>query len=76
MLAHPDITSIQITFHEDKPPRTHSMPPGGFRLGIINCWELAAGLHARERLALRFWATQQIVPKRPRRKNAAEAAAP
>jgi hypothetical protein len=70
LLAHPAITSIQITFHEDKPARAHSMPPGGFRLAIINCWELAAGIHARERLALRFWATQQIVPKRPRRKRA------
>jgi hypothetical protein len=75
LLKHPDITSIQITFHEDKPPRAHSMPPGGFRLAIINCWELAAGVHARERLALRFWATQQIVPKRPRRKRAVAAAA-
>ncbi len=44
------------------------MPPGGFRLAIVNCWDLDAGRHARERLALRFWATQQIVPKRPRRK--------
>jgi hypothetical protein len=70
LLAHPAITSIQITFHEDKPARAHSMPPGGFRLAIINRWELAAGIHARERLALRFWATQQIVPKRPRRKRA------
>jgi hypothetical protein len=75
LLVHPDITSIQITFHEDRPPRAHSMPPGGFRLAIINCWELAAGVQARERLALRFWATQQIVPRRPRRKRATAAAA-
>jgi hypothetical protein len=51
------------------------MPPGGFRLAIINCWELAAGVKARERLALRFWATQRIVPKRPRRKREVAAAA-
>jgi hypothetical protein len=44
------------------------MPPGGFRLAIVNCWTLAAGVAARERLALRFWATQKIVPRRPRRK--------
>jgi hypothetical protein len=47
------------------------MPPGGFRLAIVNCWDLAAGTQARERLALRFWATQKIVPRRPRRKAAA-----
>jgi hypothetical protein len=70
LLRHPAVTSIQITFHEDKPPKAHSMPPGGFRLAIVNCWELAAGMEARERLALRFWATQRIVPKRPRRRMA------
>jgi hypothetical protein len=72
-LKHPELTSIQITFHEDKPPRAHSMPPGGFRLAIINGWDLEAGREARERLALRFWATQRIVPKRPRRKTATAA---
>jgi len=71
LLKDPQITSIQITFHEDKPAKAHSMPPGGFRLAIVNCWELAAGTQARERLALRFWATQKIVPRRPRRKAVA-----
>jgi hypothetical protein len=73
LLKDPELTSIQITFHEDKPPRAHSMPPGGFRLAIINGWDLEAGRAARERLALRFWATQRIVPKRPRRKLPAAA---
>jgi len=67
LLKHPALTSIQITFHEDKPPKAHSMPPGGFRLAIVNGWDLEAGTQARERLALRFWATQRIVPRRPRR---------
>ncbi len=62
------MTSIQITFHEDKPPRAHSMPPGGFRLAIVNGTDFDACRAARERLALRFWSAQQIVPKRPRRK--------
>ena len=70
LLKEPSLTSIQITFHEDKPPKAHSMPPGGFRLAIINGWDLDAGRQARERLALRFWATQRIVPRRPRRKAA------
>jgi hypothetical protein len=70
LLKEPSLTSVQITFHEDKPPKAHSMPPGGFRLAIINGWDLEAGRAARERLALRFWATQRIVPRRPRRKVA------
>jgi hypothetical protein len=68
LLKGPGITSIQITFHEDKPPSAHSMPPGGFRLAIVNGFDLDACRAARERLALRFWSAQQIVPKRPRRK--------
>jgi len=52
--TRPAISSIQITFHEDKSPEAHAMPPGGFRLAIINCWELAAGLAVREKLARRF----------------------
>ncbi|HEX6141322.1 MAG TPA: hypothetical protein VFZ01_01280 [Geminicoccaceae bacterium] len=67
LLKHPLISSIQITFHEDKPPSAHSMPPGGFRLAIVNGWDMAACRDARERLALRFWSGQQIVPRRPRR---------
>jgi len=67
LLKHPALTSIQITFHEDRPPKAHSMPPGGFRLAIINGWDRESGREARERLALRFWATQRIVPRRPRR---------
>ena len=47
LMKHPEITSIQITFHEDKPMKAHSMPPGGFRLAIVNCWTLAAGMAAR-----------------------------
>jgi hypothetical protein len=58
--ARPDITSVQITFHEDLPPEQHAMPPGGFRLAIVNCWKLEAGLKAREQLALAFWSTQTL----------------
>ena len=44
------ITSVQITFHEGKDPSQHAMPPGGFRVAIVNCLDLAAGQTARERL--------------------------
>ena len=58
----PGVTSIQITFHEDRPPRAHSMPPGGFRLAIVNCRDLDVGRSVREKLALSFWSAQQLVP--------------
>ncbi|MBZ8132102.1 hypothetical protein [Afifella sp. IM 167] len=65
--AEPEVTSVQVTFHEDRPPSWHSMPPGGFRLAIVNTWDLEAGRRAREKLALSFWSTQQLLPKRGRR---------
>nr|TFG53380.1 MAG: hypothetical protein E4H34_03770 [Hyphomicrobiales bacterium] len=64
--ATPEVTSIQITFHEDRPPASHSMPPGGFRLAIVNCREIDAGRAVRERLALSFWSTQTLLPRRGR----------
>ncbi|MEX2644271.1 MAG: hypothetical protein WD270_12500 [Acetobacterales bacterium] len=67
----PGVTSIQVTFHEDRPPSAHSMPPGGFRLGIVNCWDLETGFTVRERLALGFWSTQQLL-RRGRRRVAAD----
>ena len=46
----PGITSVQITFHEDRAPEQHAMPPGGFRLAIVNGFDLRAASAARERL--------------------------
>ena len=54
LLKRPDISSIQITFREDKPPEVHTMPPGGFRLAIVNCWDPNAGFELREILASLF----------------------
>jgi hypothetical protein len=50
----PGITSVQITFHEDRAPELHAMPPGGFRLAIVNGFDLPAALAARERLRAYF----------------------
>jgi hypothetical protein len=50
----PSVTSLQITFHENRDPADHPMPPGGFRLGIVNCTDLAAGMAARRKLASAF----------------------
>ena len=46
----PGVSSLQITFHDHKPPDQHAMPPGGFRVAIVNCWNRAAGQAARDRL--------------------------
>ena len=47
----PHVKSLQITFHEGKPPEDHAMPPGGFRLAVINATDLEAARLARRRLA-------------------------
>jgi len=52
----PGISSLQITFHEDLSPDRHAMPPGGFRVAIVNCWDRAAGNAARELLRAHFTA--------------------
>ena len=49
--ALPGVSSVQITFHEDKDPAHHAMPPGGFRLAIVNATDLDAGRAGRALLA-------------------------
>jgi hypothetical protein len=63
LTERPGISSVQLTFHEHLPPELHHMPPGGFRLAVINCWDLDAGLKAREELALSFWSAQNLAPR-------------
>jgi hypothetical protein len=46
----PGVTSVQITFHQDRDPAWHAMPPGGFRLAIVNGFDLDKALAARARL--------------------------
>jgi hypothetical protein len=53
-LSWQGISSIQLTFHDNKPPEMHSMPPGGFRLAIVNCWNPETGFLVRERIASMF----------------------
>ncbi len=60
--AMPHVKSLQITFHERKEPGDHPMPPGGFRLGIINCTNLEAGFAARLELAKAFPPQSIILP--------------
>ena len=44
------ISSIQLSFSEDKPHQLHSMPPGGFRNAIVTARILNDGLEARDAL--------------------------
>jgi len=68
----PEVSSVQITFHEDRPPASHSMPPGGFRLAIVNTPNLETGIAARQQLALSFWSTQHLLKRRSRGKAQAQ----
>lgn len=51
------VSSLQITFHEQVDPERHAMPPGGFRVAVINCWDRAAGTKARDALRRHFETT-------------------
>ena len=55
----PGISSVQITFDQGQPNESHAMPPGGFRLAIVNCWSLDAGLRLRRRIAADFGLLQR-----------------
>jgi hypothetical protein len=48
------ISSVQITFDPAKDPAHHPMPPGGFRLAVINTANLPAGFAVRQQLAAHF----------------------
>jgi hypothetical protein len=61
LAARPGVSSVQITFHEDKAPERHSMPPGGFRVAIINAFDLARGEGAREELRRHFLGAEPAV---------------
>ena len=61
LLKRPGVSSIQITFHEDKHPDLHAMPPGGFRLAIVNCNDLETGRAVRRKLY-----TAIVGPTRPK----------
>jgi hypothetical protein len=60
VLEMPGVSSVQITFHEDRQPGAHAMPPGGFRLALVNCWDLAIGQVTRKHLE-EWFLTEGIV---------------
>jgi hypothetical protein len=52
--AAPQVSSLQITFLPDRPAHAHVMPPGGFRLAVINSPCFAAALRLRAIMARDF----------------------
>src|SRR6266568_3399797 len=65
LLETPEVSSIQITYDDTIAREAHAMPPGGFRLAIVNCWDLAVGKRVRARLKAYFDAAAEA--RRPRR---------
>jgi hypothetical protein len=63
VLAMKGVASLQVTFHETKDLEGHPMPPGGFRLAIVNGTDLDAAQDARRFLATRFGGTEIILPE-------------
>jgi hypothetical protein len=61
--AMPGIESLQITFHEEKPPEDHAAPPGGFRLAIVNTHDLERGFVARRLIAEAFAREDLLMPE-------------
>jgi hypothetical protein len=62
VLRMPSILSVQNTYHEDRNPEDHAMPPGGFRLAIVNCTDLEAGFMARQLLAEAYPPSSLLLP--------------
>ena len=58
----PGVSSLQITYYETKAGEAHPMPPGGFRLALVNCTDFKAGLAARKMLANAFANCELIIP--------------
>jgi len=49
--AIPGVKSVQITCSDHVPPASHSMPPGGFRLAVINTRHFSVGQQLRIQIA-------------------------
>jgi hypothetical protein len=56
----PHIKSLQITYLPND--TSHTMPPGGFRLAVINATDLESGIAARAELAKAFQGCEVMVP--------------
>jgi hypothetical protein len=57
----PAVSSVQITFHAERPPEQHAMPPGGFRVAVVNAFDREQGEAAREVLRGYFLGAEPAV---------------
>jgi hypothetical protein len=68
----PGVSSVH-TFHEDLALELHAMPPGGFRLAVVNGFDLAAACSARVHEPFRrppqYRRGREHPPKRPSRSS-------
>ena len=76
VLALRGVSSVQITFHEDQASAFDPMPPGGFRLAVVNCSSLDAGRTARDRLRQWFFEGAQLAKRRGADEDIATTSAP
>lgn len=60
--ALPNVSSLQITYYDTRSGDGHPMPPGGFRLALINSYDYEAGLAARKLLATGFQDCELLIP--------------
>jgi len=60
----PGVSSVQITFFEDKEPARHAMPPGGFRLAIVNAGACRPVSPAAKSYARIFWRRRRSAARR------------
>lgn len=72
--ATPGISSVQITFLKGRPAHEHVMPPGGFRLAVINSLSLEAGMRLRSTMARDFGVSEVPAPDKPAYNTACVAA--
>jgi hypothetical protein len=50
----PGVSSVHVTFQDNRAPADHAMPPGGFRLAVVNEWDIGVGMQARDDLKSHF----------------------
>ncbi|MBN2701989.1 MAG: hypothetical protein ACPW60_13360 [Methylohalobius sp. ZOD2] len=64
-IDHERVTSIQLPFYEEVPYQQHSMPPGGFRLAIVNGFSLEQCKRTRDAIHDAFKCLNDLNPELP-----------
>lgn len=64
------VASVQISFNENEILASHAMPPGGFRVAIINGFDLDGAMAGRERLRQHFLKSDAAAASEAKRAHA------